>query len=88
MKKTTYKNRYNDTFTFTPNEDGNLIWEGDFEYHRYGWPNNPDGTPNKDIIDMVDPSGGPYLTAGRKIQGKTIQEFKRLEENKYLIILK
>jgi hypothetical protein len=47
---------------------------------------------NKDVIDMVDPSGGPYLTAGMyasdicKCFTGTIKEFKRNEEG-YLIIL-
>ena len=41
----------------------------------------------KDVIDMVDPSGGPYLTAGMKIMGKVIKEFKPNEEG-YLIITK
>jgi hypothetical protein len=37
------------------------------------------------VIDMVDPSGGPYLTAGMKIMGRVIKEFKPNEEG-YLII--
>jgi hypothetical protein len=39
------------------------------------------------VIDMVDPSGGPYLTAGMKIMGRVIKEFKPNEEG-YLIITK
>ena len=39
----------------------------------------------KDVINMVDPSGGPYLTEGMKILGKTIKEFKPNKEG-YLII--
>lgn len=38
-----------------------------------------------DIIDMVDPSGGPYLSEGMTLMGKTIKEFKS-NENGYLII--
>ena len=62
-----YTNRYGDVFTFTKQENGDVLWEGDFEFHRYGWPNNPDGTTNHDIIDMVDPSGGPYITRGQML---------------------
>jgi hypothetical protein len=64
---TEYTNRYGDVFTFTKQEDGNVLWEGNFEFHRYGWPNNPDGTSNYDIIDVVDPSGGPYIKAGQML---------------------
>ena len=41
----------------------------------------------KDVINMVDPSGGPYLTEGMKIMGKTIKEFKSNKKG-YLIITK
>ncbi len=40
---------------------------------------------NMDVIDMVDPSGGPYLSAGENWMGKTIKEFKSNSEG-YLII--
>ena len=38
-----------------------------------------------DVIDMVDPSGGPYLKEGMEIMGKIIKEFKP-NENGYLIV--
>jgi len=37
--KVEYKNRYGDVHTFTKTEDGNILWEGNFEYSRSGWPN-------------------------------------------------
>lgn len=56
-----YTNRYGYVFTFTKQEDGNVLWEGNFEYHRTGFANNSDN------INMVDPSGGPYITAGQML---------------------
>jgi len=44
----TYTNRYGDVFTFTKQEDGNVLWEGPFEYIRVG-------------DDFIDPSGGPFI---------------------------
>lgn len=137
MKTKKILNRYGDEFIFTELEDGNVQWNGDFQYCRYGFPNdyskayteylkieaNPphDHTlsleqfknevhkqlyneldnwigpcliaekygplveSRKDIIDMVDPSGGPYLSEGMKILGKTIKEFKSNDKG-YLII--
>jgi hypothetical protein len=38
--KNTYKNRYNDIFTFTRDENHNILWEGDFKYSRIGFPND------------------------------------------------
>jgi hypothetical protein len=134
ITKETYTNRYGDEFTFTLLENGNIQWEGKFEYCRFGWPNDytqalfayirdtntscsleefkklvhesiydEEGkyvgpgeiaekyrhlvTSKTGIIDMVDPSGGPYLTEGMKIMGKVIKEFKPNEKG-YLIITK
>jgi len=132
--KTTYKNRYGDEFTFTLQEDGNVLWEGNFEYVRIGMPNDyteayqsylddregldednilcleefkrdvheyQDGTylyPEyvrmvkslTDEIDMVDPSGGPYMSRGMSLdrfgfEGLKIKDFKSVDEG-YLII--
>jgi hypothetical protein len=132
IAKETMTNRYGDSFVFTLLEDGNIQWEGKFEYIRVGFPNDytdayrayttNDGVmglkefkeevhrhiydendrwvgpcdiarvygpmvKSKDEINMVDPSGGPYLTEGMEIMGKTIKEFKSNEKG-YLIITK
>ena len=78
MSKETIRNRYGDEFTFTLLEDGNIQWEGNFDYHR---------VMLSDGIKMVDPSGGPRLREGDEIMGKTIKEFKSNKEG-YLIITK
>ena len=108
-----YINRYGDVYTFTKQEDGSVLWEGDFKHCRFGWPNNykkayqqyckdvgsqgghpmfidtfkrevhgveynENGeyvgpgpicakygylvTSDTNTIDMIDPSGGPYLS--------------------------
>ena len=130
-----YTNRYNDVYTFTKQEDGSVLWEGDFKYCRIGWPNvykeayqqyrkdggdmhieqfkvevhnydretyKPSEIAEKyrslvysdmNTIDMVDPSGGPYMTShmdlgsflGEEFEGRCIREFKPIEEG-YLII--
>jgi len=48
----------------------------------------PDVVPlidTTDIIDMVDPHGGPYTTVGDVIMGKTVLSFEKNNEG-YLII--
>jgi hypothetical protein len=129
ITKETMTNRYGDSFVFTLLEDGNIQWEGNFEYCRFGWPNDYTQaffeyirdtggginleqfkelvheyddekeayvidrkyreliTSRTGVINMVDPSGGPYLKEGMKIMGKTIKEFKSNKEG-YLIITK
>jgi len=39
MKEISYKNRYNDVFTFTLQENGDILWEGEFKHCRFAWPN-------------------------------------------------
>lgn len=133
ITKETMINRYGDQFVFTLLEDGNIQWDGKFEYCRVGYPNDytsaykayttlggllsftkfkeevhhyiydendkyvgpsdiarvygPMVKSKTDVIDMVDPSGGPYLADGMEIMGKTIKEFKSNKEG-YLIITK
>jgi len=109
MKK--YKNRYGDVFTFTEDDHQDILWEGNFEYCRFGMPNDYtkayeaylkdnehvqslmplqqfkeavheyDDETHQYIydkyvrmvsslvneIDMVDPSGGCYLSSGMSL---------------------
>jgi len=135
MKKE-HINRYGDKFTFTLNKDKDILWKGNFAYHRVGYANDyteayqaylddmegldedqilsledfkidvhvyfdnkylhPDyiklvkSLPDK--IDMVDPSGGPYITAGSRLDRfgfncVTVEGFKPIK-NGYKIITK
>ena len=126
MKAQTYTNRYGDKFTFTPQEDGTILWEGNFKYCRFGCPNDYTKaffeytrdtgggisleqfielvhayddekksyvledrkygelvTSNTSIINVVDPSGGPYLCSGMAVESiseeLTDMEIERFE---------
>ena len=35
-----YKNRYGDKFVFTEDDNHDILWEGNFEWCRFGMPNN------------------------------------------------
>ena len=139
MKKVFYTNRYNDVFTFSKTDDGNILFEGEFKWMRCGWPNVYDKayeaycadvdtdeqmtmgefkiavheydketfeyTPlskkyqklvysDTNKIDMIDPSGGPYLHSGydmgmfdESFRGMIVDYFKSSPEG-YLIITK
>lgn len=127
MKK--YKNRYGGEFTFTELNNGNILWEGNFEHCRFGIPNDyteayteylknehHDHTlsfeefkeevheqdelvenygrlvkPNTEVIDMVDPSGGPYISSGMDLErfgfpGKKVKEFKNVEDGWEIVV--
>jgi hypothetical protein len=123
--KNTYKNRYGDEYTFTRDENHDILWEGDFKWCRFGMPNdytkayeaycNDVETPmpleefktavhhyddetltydfpeyNRmvesltDEIEMIDPSGGPYITRGMPMDSfgfkkYVVKDFKRID---------
>jgi len=129
-----YKNRYGDEFTFTRDENHDILWEGNFEYCRIGMPNDytrayeaylkdndgkqslmtlnqfKDAVHNyddetltydypeylkmvdtlKDEIDMVDPSGGPYITRGMPMdsfgfKGYVVKDFQKADTGMKII---
>ena len=131
-----YKNRYGDVFTFTKDENNDILWEGNFEYCRFGMPNdytraykaylkdnegkqslmtltqfkgavhNYDDETLKydypeyiqmvdclrDEIEMVDPSGGPYISRGMSLgsfgfKDSIVEDFKMIDTG-YKIITK
>ena len=133
MKTHKITNRYGDEFTLTLQEDGTILWEGNFEHCRFGFPNDYTKaffeytrdtgggisleqfkelvhayddekesyvledrkyaelvTSNTAIINMVDPSGGPYLTRDMKIEQLSPKKVDRFEwvEKGYIIYLK
>lgn len=105
VKKIKYTNRYNEVYTFTKTEDGNILWEGDFEWCRYGSYVSmsvisqmyaPLVYSDKTKINMVDPSGGPYLHAGQDMgvfneffKGMKIEKFEKTDNNNvWKIIIK
>jgi len=137
--KVEYTNRYNDVFTFSKTDDGDILFEGEFKWMRCSWPNVYDDAYNaycadvdtdermtlgefkeavheydketfestplskkyrglvysdQSIIDMIDPSGGPYMHAGydmgmfdESFKGMIAEEFKPVPEG-YLIKIK
>ena len=74
-----YENRYGDLYTFTKQEDGNVLMEGKFEWMRFG-------------DDFIDPSGGPFIKVGQMLShiiyddefNVIVDGFERVE-NGYLI---
>lgn len=128
---TTYKNRYGDLFTFTKDDNNDIVWKGNFEYCRIGYPNDYTKAYNtyvhdggkfsfnefknlvhaynddkkeyelgfkyvslveslKNKIDMVDPSGGPYIGVGMSLNSFGFKDYKvayiETIENGYKII--
>ena len=79
MRKMEYKNRYGDKHFFTPDNEGNLLWEGDFGFCRL--------SKNDDMeITMVDPSGGPFIQVGSEWPGnKPVKQIESTDTGYKLI---
>lgn len=65
------KNRYGDEYKFVEVDQDTYTIEGDLKYWRYG---GREGQPRMDFSDLgfVDPSGGPFIELGMKIEGRKI----------------
>lgn len=69
-----YTNRYHDQFWFEKVSPTTykFVMEGtSMEYHRYGGKDGEQGI-NKSDLGMFDPSGGPYICLGTKVDNKPI----------------
>ena len=74
-----YTNRYGEVYTFTKQDDGNVLWEGPFDQVRSG-------------DDFLDPSGGPFIKAGKMLShiiydtdfNVIVESFERIDTG-YLI---
>jgi len=131
---TTYKNRHGDVYTFTKNENHDILWEGSFDYCRIGYPNDYTKAYNayvsdggkfsfnefkdsvhewdddkrdyvlgvkyismveslRNKIDMVDPSGGPYISAGMSLssfgfKNYVVKDFEYIDTGYKIIVEK
>jgi hypothetical protein len=130
MKK--YINRYKDTYTFIEDKNHDVLWKGNFEWCRFGMPNDYTRAYNaycedmgnlltmeefktavhryddikgeyilsdkyvrmvdclRNEIEMVDPSGGPYISRGMSLDSfgfkdYIVKDFKRIKSG-YKII--
>lgn len=127
-----YTNRYKDVYTFKEDKNHDILWQGSFQWCRFGMPNDytraykaycedmgnlltikefetavhryddikkeyvlgfkyvsmVDSLKNE--IEMVDPSGGPYISRGMPLDsfgfiGYIVKDFKRIKSG-YKII--
>jgi hypothetical protein len=65
------RNRYGDEYTFESVDENTYTIKGDLKYWRFG---GREGQEQMDLSDLgfVDPSGGPFIEVGMKIEGGEI----------------
>jgi hypothetical protein len=76
-----YRNRYNEKYTFTLDYEGNILWEGSFEWCRMGWPNDYTEAYNRYVEDDCDSSAmmtrGEFEKAVHETDDNGYTEFSR-----------
>ena len=65
-------NRYGDLYWFEAVNANTYTIKGDLKYWRWGGKEGED-TVNEGDLGFVDPSGGPYISMGYKIEGRAIR---------------
>lgn len=65
------RNRYGDGYVFERIGDNQYAIKGELKFWRFG---GREGQREMDLTDLgfVDPSGGPFISVGSKIEGREI----------------
>ena len=65
------KNRYGDEYEFVKVDENTFTIKGALKYWRFG---GREGQPHMDMsnVGFVDPSGGPFISLGYKIEGRPV----------------
>lgn len=81
MTKHKYYNRYGDEYTFSLDEYGNVLWEGDFKWCRFSWPNVYEPAYEKyleDVKQLQEPDMDLLVEdmSNNQLRELTFEEFK------------
>lgn len=73
------KNRYGDVYSFKKISENLYTIEGELKYWRFGGKEGQEKVDDNDL-GFVDPSGGPFISIGYKIDGKSVKKIKAVDE--------
>jgi hypothetical protein len=79
------KNRYGDEYNFKKLDENLYTIEGDLQYWRFGF--REDSADLNDLA-FADPSGGPFIEPGMKIDGRVILRIRsghKIGDKEYLV---
>jgi len=82
----TYNNRYGDEYTWTKINENTYRFDMNGESMKYSRFGGKEGQTEVDMSDlgMFDPSGGPYVTIGMKIDDQLISRIYTDKENVFV----
>lgn len=70
-KQLKLRNRYGDCYDFKKIDENKYVIVGDLKYWRYGGQEGQEDV-DYDNLGFVDPSGGPFIGIGSKIEDRKI----------------
>ncbi len=73
------RNRYGDEYDFEKLNENTYTIVGKLQYWRYGGKEGQEGIDTNDL-GFVDPSGGPFLAVGMRIDGRKITRIRAQDE--------
>lgn len=73
------RNRHGDEYSFQKVNDNTYTIAGDLKYWRYGGQEGQDRI-DYDNLGFVDPSGGPFIGIGYRIEGRKIVRIRSSDE--------
>lgn len=76
------RNRHGIEYTFKKVDENLYTIEGDLKYWRYGGQEGEE-TINYGNLGFVDPSGGPFITAGYLIENRKVVRISAVGEKIY-----
>jgi len=79
------KNRYGDEYNFVKVNDNTYTIVGNLNYWRYGGKEGQNGIDDNDL-GFVDPSGGPFISIGYKIEGRTVNRIRAEGDQIYFVV--
>ena len=83
-----YTNRYGDTYRWIPNSDNSYLFSMDGNSMEYGRMGGKEGQQGLDFsnLGMFDPSGGPYISLGVKVDGKPIIHMASTKDGMLVVV--
>lgn len=72
------KNRYGNEYEYVVIDDNTMTIKGDLKHWRCGGREGKSGVDMNDL-GFIDPSGGPFISVGMTIDGKTISRISSTE---------
>ena len=77
------RNRYGDNYHFEKINDNTYVIRGDLKYCRFGGQEGQDHIDYNDL-GFVDPSGGPFISPGYRIETRRVVRISSEADGIYL----